>query len=201
MSVTISIGFKESNSQGSVLPGTIQGGIRVAVQEEELTALTCQSEMNKEKSQTRPHHTWWYDYQGNDLSAGKYDFKGDYIEAMLSVLVHVLEELGTGEINRHEEMTVDLPKSDYVLVLSYIDSTHEFLRMAFQGDQAGKKNSPRLKAAVGYPVPFDGLCRETARCLREYVEYARRSGFNPDEWESLREFESDAERLEKLADR
>lgn len=201
MDITVSIGFEKPRSQGSVLPSTIQGGVRVEVQGNELTRAVGQSDTTDEKSNRLTEPTVWYDYQGNEHATGKWAFKGGYIEAILSSLAEVVKDLGAGTVGRHEQRTVELVKSDYVLIFSYIDSQHDVLRMAFQNGRVGESDNPTVEGAVGYPVPFDGLCREIARCLREYVEYARRSDFDPDDWESLDEFETDAERLEELADR
>lgn len=193
MNVTVSVGFYSPKSQGSVLPGTIQGGIRITAHGNEVTKFVGQNDMNAESSNGLDRT--WYDYQGNELSAGTHDFKGSYIEAVLSVLAEKLRELKAGTVERFEQVTVDLVDSPHVLVLSYLDSSHETVRVAFQNEQIGRKGDPVTDAAVGYPVSLEELCEEVARCLREYVEYASRSGFDPDDWESLKELEADAAKL------
>lgn len=199
MSVTVSIGFKSPESQGSVLPGTIQGGIRITAHESEVTEFTAQNELNDE-SQRNSDQAWWYDYRGDELRASRFDFKGRYLEAILSVLAEKVRNLKTGEVGRFEQVTVDLVDSTHMLVFSYLDSTHDEIRIAFQNKRIGEKNGPAIDAAVGYPVSSEELCQEVVGCLREYIEYARRSGFDPVEWESLRELASDANELEKLVE-
>lgn len=116
MSVTVLIGFKSSNSRGSVLPGTIQGGIRITAHGTEVTKFVGQNDLNARSSNGLDRT--WYDYRGDELSAGTHDFKGSYLEAILSVLAEKLRELKAGTVDRFEQVTVDLVDSTHALVLS-----------------------------------------------------------------------------------
>lgn len=201
MRATISIAFDQSTSR-AVLPTTISGGIRIEVGKRELTRIKSQDKLDNQAKCDYPNETWWFDSQGEALDAGRYEFKGDSAVGILSPLLENLIKIQEGEITRFEEIASEIDRGAYVLVFSYIDDTHELVRVAFQnyGERTGDAGDATVSASTGYAVGLDEFCREVARCVREFVEYADRSGFTRSEWDLIAGLQSSAEELERLAD-
>lgn len=195
MSITICLGFINPESPGSVLSTTIPGGIKIKENGNEVTELVSQKR-SADIAQNDSVKTYWYDYQGNEVNGGEVEFKGRYIETILGCLADELNQLKIGEVSRFEQVVIPLVDSSHVLVLSYLNSDHDTIRIAFQTERVGQEDEATTDAAVGYPISLDEFCNEAAKSIREYIEYARRSGFEPDEWESLEELDKKADELE-----
>lgn len=199
MELTVSIAYNQSQSE-AVLPTTISGGVRIEADEVEVTEIASQKNLNAQAECDYPNETWWFDYQGEALDAGRYEYKGDSVVGVLSPLVENLIKIQEGEIGRFEEVTSEVGRGEYVLVFSYIDDTHELVRVAFQNydERTGDSGDATIDASIGYAVELDDFCREVAQCTREFIDYAERSGFMLSDWELLRGFQSSAEELEQF---
>ena len=199
MSVHMSIAF-ENPTPESLAPGTTKGGIRIEVDGAEMTRYENQNALNIEASQDEMRESRnWFTHSGDLLSErGYYDYKGYHLFTHLRDLLTTLIDLKETQGRRFEEKIVQLHEVEEVLVLSYLDG--ELVRYAFQNRYGrGGRVNPTTKAALGYAVDLDELCKEMIRCGRELIEYMRR-GFpdteitNRDMW---RQFQDDINDLEK----
>lgn len=199
MGVQVSIAF-ENRTPESLAPSTMKGGIRIEVDGTEVTRYENQNKLNEEASRDEMRESRnWFTYSGNLLSErGYYDYKGYHLFTHLRDLLTTLIDLKETQGGRFEETIVQFHEVEEVLVLSYLDG--ELIRCAFQNKygREGKVN-PTTKAALGYAVDLDELCKEMVCCGRELIEYMRR-GFpdaeitNRDVW---RQFQDDINDLEK----
>lgn len=201
MTVTVTVAFRDAQPSDDQLSQTNIGGLRIEIDGVEVTEYTDQKAINKEvAADPELNPVRWYDYTGQPLDAGQWDFKGFYVEDALGGFIGTLRRMKKGGVERFEQVEVDLPDTSDVIVLSYLDGRHDVIRVAFQNrlETLGQPGVPTVDASVGYAVELDDLIREVARCGREYVEYA--VGQHEEEWQSLRELRIKADELEDLVD-
>lgn len=200
MSVSVKIAFAEPVAD-AVLPSTIPGGIRIEVDGTELTRNVNQTSYNMEADQEQSNTTWWYDFEGQPLDAYRYDYKGWVsVESTFISFSNNILQLKCNDIGRYEQLNSPVVDVAKILVLSYIDSEHELVRLAYQPTvgPVGADFSAPIDSAVGYAVPLNELCLEVARCLREFVDYATSGDFDHSD-PRFDDILNDADELEKLA--
>ena len=200
MSSSVQIAFDEPAGNEMVM--TIGGGIRIEVDGVEVTRRTDQDAYNEELAGDDPNRTWWYDYTGQPLDAKPDDYKGElFLIVTIGLFAENVLKLAKSTADRFDQLTSDIGDAPTDLVVSYIDSEHEYVRIAYQpnmGD-AGVGRNPTVEAAVGYAVPLDDLCLEVAQCLREFREYAERTATDAESNPLLDQYREDIDELEQLA--
>lgn len=170
--VSVSIAFDEAAYESMMM--TIPGGIRVEIGDIEVTRDTSQESGNTRASEERPNEIWWYDHVGQPLDAGALDYKGGFsIYVTISGFAENVLKLARGSPGRFDQLVSDIGDTPTRLVLSYLDGSHDLVRVAYQDLQraAGTDHNPTVRSAVGYAVSLSALCGEVARCLNEFVEY------------------------------
>ncbi|WP_410765613.1 hypothetical protein [Haloferax sp. DFSO60] len=171
--VSVSIAFDDPADKAMIM--TIAGGIRIEVGGVELTRQVGQAAYSRQANEEEPNETWWYEYTGQPLDADVIDYKGTVmLFVTISGFAENVLELARGSAERFDQLVSEVGDSPHRLVVSYLDGKHDLVRVAYQSsyyEVGGHRTSP-VESSVGYAVSLPELCREVARCLNEFREYA-----------------------------
>lgn len=158
--VTIEVAFCEPPNDG-LSPGTIRGGISVAVDGTELTSVARESDEPAE----------WYDAEGARFTVTDRQFHGEYLLQTIHQLLGAVRTVHDAD-GRHDEQLAEVPFGN-TLVVSHLDG--EAVRLAFQEKHPNNPRHPvPLEVALGVAVDRLALTRAAVDAADSYLEYASR---------------------------